>query len=357
MTPDTRFTNVGWEFWANVKLLNQRIGYFERKKKSNPNPDFVVPTVKQIKRVFADEGLDHSKLIDDQNNLTEYGQKLIGYMEYRKYTLNNHVRPNLMDAAQAKELFDRKRQEINPPEELLPMNKQKGDKNDFAFLTGLVNMMIYSHKNQYDCDYDPRELTAITHNGYPVRTLSRRVDGAFPDVINPIAIWEIKEYYYTTTFGSRIADGVYETMLDGYELEEASTNVGVDVKHYLFIDAYLTWWDMGKSYLCRLVDIMHMGLVNEVIVGREVVTRLPELVDEWVAILDQSDSEEEAIAAANFPRYLGKHNDINIIVDENENAFYVKYVDGVTNKCVMVPKTVDPRSITLEQAKRLLDKH
>ena len=45
--------------------------------------------------------------------------------------------------------------------------------------------------------------------------------------LNPIAIWEIKEYYYTTTFGSRIADGVYETPLDGMELEELRVNEAI----------------------------------------------------------------------------------------------------------------------------------
>jgi len=49
----------------------------------------------------------------------------------------------------------------------------------------------------------------------PLRTLARRVDGAFTDTVNPIAVWEIKEYYYTKTFGSRVADGIYETLLDG----------------------------------------------------------------------------------------------------------------------------------------------
>ena len=38
--------------------------------------------------------------------------------------------------------------------------------------------------------------------------------------MDPLAVWEIKEYYYTTTFGSRVADGVYETLLDGMELRE-----------------------------------------------------------------------------------------------------------------------------------------
>jgi len=46
------------------------------------------------------------------------------------------------------------------------------------------------------------------------------VDGAFPSTVNPIAVWEIKEYYTQQTFGSRIADGVYESLLDGMELEE-----------------------------------------------------------------------------------------------------------------------------------------
>ena len=66
----------------------------------------------------------------------------------------------------------------------------------------------------------------------PVRTLARRVDGAFPSSINPVAIWEVKEYYYTTTFGSRVADGIYESLLDGLELEELKEHENIEVKHY-----------------------------------------------------------------------------------------------------------------------------
>ena len=53
---------------------------------------------------------------------------------------------------------------------------------------------------------------------------------------------------------------------------------GRKVYHVLFIDAYRTWWIQGKSYLCRLVDAMNSGVVDEVIVGREVLTRWPELL-------------------------------------------------------------------------------
>lgn len=50
-------------------------------------------------------------------------------------------------------------------------------------------MLIESNSKGYECNYDPKELTAFTEKGFPVRSLSRRVDGSFPNVINPIAIW------------------------------------------------------------------------------------------------------------------------------------------------------------------------
>jgi len=130
------------------------------------------------------------------------------------------------------------------------------------------------------CDYDPRTLTIVTVGGRPLHTLARRVDGAYPRSVNPIAIWEIKEYYHTTTFGSRVADGIYETLLDGAELEDL-LQAGHIVRHYLFVDGYRTWWEDGKSYLCRIVDSIHMKYLDEAIFGRELLDRLPELAQEW----------------------------------------------------------------------------
>ena len=147
-------------------------------------------------------------------------------------------------------------------------------------------MLIEANSKGYDCNYNPKELSAFTHNCFPVRSLSRRVDGSFPNVINPIALWEIKEYYYTTTFGSRVADGVYETQLDGYELREVREYLDRKIHHCLMIDDYNTWWRMGKSYFCRICDMLHMGLVTEVIFGKEVVTRIPLLVREWIKQFD-----------------------------------------------------------------------
>ena len=46
----------------------------------------------------------------------------------------------------------------------------------------------------------------------------------------------------------------------------------------MFVDGATAWWRDGKSYLCRLVDMLNEGLVDEIIVGREVLTRWPEVL-------------------------------------------------------------------------------
>ncbi len=145
-------------------------------------------------------------------------------------------------------------------------------------------MLIEANIDGLPCDYNPYKLTTVTLDGVPLRTLARRVDGAFTSTVNLIAVWEIKEYYYTTTFGSRVADGVYETLLDGLELEELKEHERIDVKHYLMIDDHNTWWNDGRSYLCRIIDMLHMGYVDEVIFGSEVMERVPILAKEWVDI-------------------------------------------------------------------------
>ena len=198
-----------------------------------------------------------------------------------------------MDKDQAKQLFEQIRGKHTGTCPV-PMNKQKRAKKAPAFFTGMVNMLIEANSNGLPCDYNPQQITTFTRDGAPLRTLSRRVDGAFPKAVDPVAVWEIKEYYYTTTFGSRVADGVYETLLDGMELEELREHEAVDVKHYLMIDAHYTWWECGRSYLCRIIDMLHMGYVDEVLFGREVVERLPALVKEWVATAKARTAQRSA---------------------------------------------------------------
>lgn len=277
MKPDSRFIGQPKQFWANVRTISQQVGYTER-----GTGQIKIPSLEDVVGALLGIGLKAEHIARSDGTLTVFGEVLFAYFQYRADTLNHTVEPLLMDAADAKKLFDDTRGKLKS-QCPIPMNKQKGKKKAPAYLTGIINMLIEANTNGIPCDFDPRELTTVTRNGEPLRTLARRVDGAFPKAVNPVAVWEIKEYYYTTTFGSRVADGVYETLLDGMELEELREHEAIDVKHYLMVDAHYTWWECGRSYLCRIIDMLHMGYVDEVLFGREIVDRLPVLVKEWVA--------------------------------------------------------------------------
>lgn len=280
MIGNPEFKNQPKMFWAYVRTLSQHLGYTVRGK-----GQIKIPTLSEMCRGLSELGLDATKLATDGERPTPLGAELQRYFEYRAGVLNDFVKSQLMNGTQALALYEELRAKCRyacP----VPMNKQKGDKAKPAFFTGIINTLIADNLRGGECNYSPLELTTITRDGVAVRTLSRRVDGAFPKVVNPVAVWEIKEYYYTTTFGSRIADGVYETLVDGMELEELREHEGIDVKHYLMVDAYDTWWMMGRSYLCRIIDMLHMGYVDEVLFGKEVVERVPILVKEWARLVE-----------------------------------------------------------------------
>lgn len=275
MRADPRFIRQPRELWANVRTISQEIGYTSRATSA-----IHIPTVPEIRAGFRKLGLTTAHLFAASGELTDLGETLLLYLHFRAGVLNHTVRGLLMDKTAAALEFQQLKDRLNPTCPL-PMNKQKGDKRNYAFLTGMTNMLVQENIGDAPCDYDPRHLTTMTHDSMPLRTLSRRVDGAFPSVVNPIAIWEVKEYYYTTTFGSRVADGVYETLLDGMELEELEAASRRKVDHLLLVDDFYTWWECGRSYLCRIIDMLHMGYVDEVIFGREVLTRLPEIARDW----------------------------------------------------------------------------
>lgn len=265
-------------FWAHVRTISQALGYTRR-----GGGQILVPSVAQLKTALERRGLESAHVADDRDRLTAFGKTLHGYFEFRASALNEQVSKLLMDVDQARKTFRTLRRRLRPKCPL-PMNKQKGAMKAPAFFTGIINMLIEANAGGSSCDFGPMQLTTVTRDQRPLRTMARRIDGAFPSAINPVAVWEIKEYYYTTTFGSRVADGVYESLLDGMEIEELREHEGIDVRHYLMIDSHFTWWVCGKSYLCRLVDMLHMGYVDEVLFGREVLNRLPKLVREWRTI-------------------------------------------------------------------------
>ncbi|MHB1344954.1 MAG: DUF7687 domain-containing protein [Thermoleophilia bacterium] len=279
MIPNSVFLRQPQHFWANVRLVSQKVGYTAR-----GTGRVLVPTLAEISRALEDLGLESHHISDRTGQPTAFGETLASYFSFRAEVLNGFVEPRLMDVDEAGALFLRLQKENPFTTCPLPLNKQKGDKKSPAFFTGIINILIETNLSGRGCCYDARELTTVTLDGLPLRTLARRVDGAYPAAVNPLAIWEIKEYYYTTTFGSRVADGVYETMLDGMELEELYEHERIKIIHYLMIDSHYTWWECGRSYLCRIIDMLHMGYIDEVLFGREVVERLPEIVRGWVKV-------------------------------------------------------------------------
>lgn len=291
MKANPRFVSQPKEFWAYVRTISQELGYTERNYQGGHNT-ISVPSLAKIIYSFNKINLSTRHIQEHPSPLTPFGIDLLDYFGYRANVLNNTVHGYLMKKDEAEAEFQQLYARLKPSCPL-PFNKQKGEKRNYAFLTGMVNMLVEAHIGNVPCDYDPRSLTTITHNDMPLRTLSRRVDGAFPSVINPIVIWEIKEYYYTTTFGSRVADGVYETLLDGLELEELEASAKRKVQHLLIVDDYFTWWECGRSYLCRIIDMLHMGYVDEVLFGREVITRLPELAQEWKEIYENGRNQSK----------------------------------------------------------------
>ena len=226
MIGDSRFESQSQEFWAQVRLISQQCGYTVRGRGT-----VKVPSPREVVDALRALGLDHSHMAG-KRRLKGLGKVLIDYFEYRADILNRFVRPQLMDADRAKVLFEKLRAELKPTVPL-PDNKQRGEKKAPAYFTGIINMLVEANAEGVPCDYDPRQLTTFSANRKPIRTFARRVDGAFPSTVNPVAIWEVKEYYYTTTFGSRVADGVYETLLDGMEVRELEEHTGIRVHHSL----------------------------------------------------------------------------------------------------------------------------
>ncbi|WP_143531873.1 DUF7687 domain-containing protein [Saccharothrix sp. ALI-22-I] len=107
----------------------------------------------------------------------------------------------------------------------------------------------------------------------------RRLDGAFPGLSNPQALWEIKEYWGKTSGGSKMSDAIYECQLVGTELRAFEALHGVKIKHYALLDGRHQW-SARISDLRRAVDLLYSGLLDELIVGREVLTTWPKVVEE-----------------------------------------------------------------------------
>lgn len=108
---------------------------------------------------------------------------------------------------------------------------------------------------------------------------ARELDGAIPSLVNPSVVWEVKEYWGKTRGGSKMSDALYECHLVGSELRDYKARTGQRIHHVVFLDGKDQWGNR-RSDLKRFIDIMNQGLIDFLIIGKEVET-------EWRKVLEQ----------------------------------------------------------------------
>jgi hypothetical protein len=79
----------------------------------------------------------------------------------------------------------------------------------------------------------------------------------------------------------KIKDCNWGTKTPFASIREIKENLQLHIEHYLIVDDYFTWWTLGRSYLCRIIDMLHMGILTEALFGKEVVERIPVIVQGW----------------------------------------------------------------------------
>ena len=266
MKPSKEFQNKEATFWAIVKIVSEQIGYSERAKKGE-RKTMKRYEWKNIFEVLQKENPDQKFTKDNEEEIDE----VLKYLNFRSDVCENKIKPKLMSRDKAKDIYEKVLKKTGS-KRAASMNKQKGEKKHPAYLTNIVSLLAENVLGEDGFVDDARRLSFINNSRGIQYAFSRRFDGALPTTVNPKAVWEVKEYYGTKTFGSRVADGIYETMLDGFEINDVERICGHRVKHFLFVDDYFTWWECGRSYLCRIVDVLNSGFVDEVFFGEEIIS-------------------------------------------------------------------------------------
>jgi len=125
-------------------------------------------------------------------------------------------------------------------------------------------------------DTNPQRRAVWLTNGH-LHVSARNLDGGVPRLLNPFLVWEIKEYWGKTNGGSKMSDAVYECQLIGLELREFERLSGEHVYHVVFLDGR-EQWDSRKSDLVRFIDLANQGLIDRLIVGKQVAFEWPEFL-------------------------------------------------------------------------------
>ncbi|MCF6311181.1 MAG: hypothetical protein L3J39_01900 [Verrucomicrobiales bacterium] len=153
-----------------------------------------------------------------------------------------------------------------------------------AAVSGIAAKSCEAHGVSVDLDPQRR---AIWFSDQELHVSARNLDGAMPSLNNPRAIWEIKEYWGKTKGGSKMSDAVYECHLVGLELRLFEASSGVHIEHIVFVDGK-EQWSYRKSDLLRFIDLHQQGLIDHLIIGREVETEWSELSNNMAAFKNKN---------------------------------------------------------------------
>ena len=242
MKPFKRFTKEDKSFWFFIRFISEKLGYSKKGEVLSYSREQIEDLCKR-EDVFAS---------------SDRISQAVDYCQMRADAINTIVQDNLMDADLARHHFEQMKR-IGSYNSKFIMNKQSGEKKKVNYFTAIITMLAEDALgNGTSFDPDPRGLIYILNNKTITGASSRRFDGAYPSIYSPKLVWE----------------------LDGYELNEIFSRTGQEVRHVMFIDGKYTFWNLGKSYLCRFIDTLNMGLIDDLIIGKEVFT-------EWPAILSQ----------------------------------------------------------------------
>jgi hypothetical protein len=140
-----------------------------------------------------------------------------------------------------------------------------------------------------DVNVNPKNRAAVV-SGNHIWVSPRRLDGAMPSLFNPVGLWEIKEYWGGTKGGSKMSDAIYECQLVGQELRTFEDRYGPRIRHYAIIDGANQWSYRGSD-LRRAVDLLCAGLLDELLVGKEVLTEWPRIVREMAPLVKDTSRQ------------------------------------------------------------------
>lgn len=271
------FQGQGREFWSYVRLVSEQAGY-------QPRGDKVVKEydVEDLQETVEETGINAKPILGGfSEQTTDLGNDVLDYLNYRSEQVEVAL-DRIRTRDQAVDEFEEFSEGFQMDTEQL--NKQ-GSSQSLIFANS-VNLVL-EKETGVDFNPNPRTLPTVLDDKNSLQmTLPKWPDGAFPTARDPRAIWEVKEFYSSTTFGSRIADAIYEIMLFNEELDTLRNETGMEVELYLMTDGYEAW-QSGVSYICRIIDILNMGYIDAAIFGEEVFTQWPDIVDEWDELPDQ----------------------------------------------------------------------